>query len=192
MDRDMLGGGIGSPCRLIRCGDERTEELRQALRFGAERMIVLLRSRFGEDEVSVPSWNMSRLSGLCQGKYVKREAQVLPRKPGWDEAPPGPEGWVDNPVWHPWEECPSRACVSQDMSWEVTLICLESLWKGADSNPRIACHEDTLEKEVLRLAERIPLPQPTPGHCGFQSLLLGVPWTTRSEIRLSHAPSLAV
>lgn len=37
------------------------------------RWVVVLRSKFGEDEESVPCWNRSPSSSLCQRKLLQRK-----------------------------------------------------------------------------------------------------------------------
>lgn len=55
------------------------EELRQMFRFGFEWMeIVLLRSKFGADEGSVLSWNVSPSGSLCQKKCLQSRVQPSP------------------------------------------------------------------------------------------------------------------
>lgn len=56
------------------------------------------------------------------------------------------------------------------------------------SNPRVACHEDTLEKEALRPAEGIPLPQHP--EASVASNLYCWKRPKQPEIGLLHAPSL--
>lgn len=56
-----------------------TEEFRQMLRFAFEWMeMVLLRSKFGADEESVLSWNVSPSGSLCQKKCLQSRVQPSP------------------------------------------------------------------------------------------------------------------
>ena len=87
----MLGGGTGRTWRLNGCGAESDRGLLPMLRTGAEWIeVVFLRSRFGEGEESGLSGTMSPSSILCLRKFLQREVQTLPRKPGWSEAPGRP------------------------------------------------------------------------------------------------------
>lgn len=52
--------------------------------------VVFLKSRFGESEESGPSGTMKPSSILCLRKFLQRDVQTLPRKPGWSEAPGRP------------------------------------------------------------------------------------------------------
>lgn len=90
----MLGGGTGRTWGLNACGAESDRGLQPMLRIGAEWIerieAVFLRRRFGEGEESGPSGTMSPSSILCLRKFLQREVQTLPRKPGWSEAPGRP------------------------------------------------------------------------------------------------------
>lgn len=64
-----------------------TEELRQMLRFGAEWMeVVLLRSKFGANEESVPSWNMSPSGSLSEEVFA--EVGTVSPQEAWPERGP--------------------------------------------------------------------------------------------------------
>lgn len=115
----------------------------------------MLRSRFGEDEKSVPHRNRSPFMWpVTEAVFAERYRT----SPGCirSEALPGPQGGHSCLTSMGGISLQGLSFLGHDPGGNFDLSSL--FGRALDPGRRVACHKDTLEKETIRLAEGIPHP----------------------------------